>query len=142
MRIVSLHFGPDVRTCLGVAICDVSGRPVFYIKLGASRQVPCPRTQQAKLPTSSSQPPLNTERQGGKLWIPFVKVFWYDSTRKLSPRSTDYKADALTTWPCCCCLPDPFRGMGAWRKTMEPQNPGNSPGSGPEVAERQRVAKE
>ena len=23
-------------------------------------------------------------------------------------------------------LPDPFRGMGAWRKTMEPQKPGNS----------------
>ena len=21
----------------------------------------------------------------------------------------------------CCCLPNPFRGMGAWRKTMEPQ---------------------
>ena len=42
-----------------------------------------------------------------------------------------------------CCLPDPFRGMGAWRKTMEPQKPGNSPGSGgPEVIKRQRVAKE
>ena len=36
-------------------------------------------------------------------------------------------------------LPDPFQGMGAWRKTMEP---GNSPGSGPEVVKRQRVAKE
>ena len=43
---------------------------------------------------------------------------------------------------CCCWLPDLFRGMGAWRKTMEPQKPGNSPGSGPEVIERQRVAKE
>ena len=32
--------------------------------------------------------------------------------------------------------------MGAWQKTMEPQNPGNSPGSGPEVIEKQRVAKE
>ena len=32
--------------------------------------------------------------------------------------------------------------MGAWRKTIEPQKPGNSPGSGPEVVERQRVAKE
>ena len=38
---------------------------------------------------------------------------------------------------CCCWLPDPFRGMGAWRKTMEPQKPGNFPGSGPEVVERQ-----
>ena len=51
-------------------------------------------------------------------------------------------------WPpsllcCCCCwLPDPFRGMGAWRNTMEPQKPGNSPGSGPEVVKRPRVAKE
>ena len=43
---------------------------------------------------------------------------------------------------CCCWLPDPFQGMGAWRKTIEPQKPGNSPGSGPEVVNRQRVAKE
>ena len=39
-------------------------------------------------------------------------------------------------------LPDPFRGMTTWRLTMEPQKPGNSPRSGPEVAQRQRVAKE
>ena len=32
--------------------------------------------------------------------------------------------------------------MGAGRKIMEPQKPGNSPGSGPEVVKRQRVAKE
>ena len=31
--------------------------------------------------------------------------------------------------------------MGAWRKTIEPHQPGNSPGSGPEVVEKQRVAK-
>ena len=40
-------------------------------------------------------------------------------------------------------LPGSFRGMGAWRKTMELQKPGNSPGSGPEVVEtesRQRVS--
>ena len=43
---------------------------------------------------------------------------------------------------CCCWLPDPFRGMGAWRKTMEPQKPGNSPRPGPEIKKRQRVAKE
>ena len=30
-------------------------------------------------------------------------------------------------------LPDRFRGMGAWGKTMTPQMPGNSPGSGPEI---------
>ena len=39
-------------------------------------------------------------------------------------------------------LPDPFRGMGAWWKTMEPQNSGNSPGPGPEVVEKRRVAKQ
>ena len=39
-------------------------------------------------------------------------------------------------------LPDPFRGMRAWRKTMEPQKPGNSPSPGPAIVERQRVAKE
>ena len=32
--------------------------------------------------------------------------------------------------------------MGAWQETMESQKPGNYPGSGPEVVERQRVAKE
>ena len=30
-------------------------------------------------------------------------------------------------------LPDPFRGMEAWRKTIEHQKPGNSLRSGPEV---------
>ena len=33
-------------------------------------------------------------------------------------------------------LPDPFRGMGAWRKTMEPQKPQNSPGPEPEFVKR------
>ena len=32
--------------------------------------------------------------------------------------------------------------MGAWRKTIEPQKPGNSQRLGPEVVESQRVAKE
>ena len=36
----------------------------------------------------------------------------------------------------------PFRGTTAWRKTMEPQKQARSPGSGPEVVERQRIAKE
>ena len=30
-------------------------------------------------------------------------------------------------------LPNPFRGMGAWRKTMESQKVGNFEGLGPEV---------
>ena len=32
-------------------------------------------------------------------------------------------------------LPDTFRGIGAWWKTMEHHNRGNFPGSGPEVVE-------
>ena len=36
-RIVSLYFGRDVHTRLGVAISEVSGPPVFHIKAGASR---------------------------------------------------------------------------------------------------------
>ena len=31
--------------------------------------------------------------------MPFFKVFWYDSTRGMNPRSTDYEAEALTTTP-------------------------------------------
>ena len=29
----------------------------------------------------------------------FLKEFWYDLNRKINPRSTDCKADALTTTP-------------------------------------------
>ena len=61
--------------------------------------MPCPRTQQANLPACSPQPSRNAKRQAGKLRMPFFKVFWYDSTRGMNPRSTDYKADALTTTP-------------------------------------------
>ena len=39
-------------------------------------------------------------------------------------------------------LPDPFRGMKAWWKTMEPQKPGNFPGPGSGVVLKQRIAKE
>ena len=70
--------------------------------------MPCPRTQQANLPACSQQPPINAEHQAGKLQIPYFKVFWYDSTRGLNPRSTDCEVDALTTMPSCrdsCKLP-------------------------------------
>ena len=36
----------------------------------------------------------------------------------------------------------PFRGTAAWRKTMEPQKQARSSRSGPEIEERQRIAKE
>ena len=39
-------------------------------------------------------------------------------------------------------LHDLFREMGTWRKTMESQKPGNSPGPGSEVVEKQRVTEE
>ena len=61
--------------------------------------MPCPRTQQANLPACSPHYPLNPERQAGMLWIPFFKVFWYDSTRGMNSRPTDCEADALTTTP-------------------------------------------
>ena len=60
-----------------------------------------PKTQQANLPACSPQPPINAERHAGKQQMPFLKVFWYDSTRGTNPRSTGCKADALTTTPLC-----------------------------------------
>ena len=51
--------------------------------------MPCPRIQQANFPACFSQNLLNAERQAGKMWIPFFKVFWYDLTRGLNPSSTD-----------------------------------------------------
>ena len=36
-RIASPYFGRDVRTCMGVAISEVYGPPVFHRKAGASR---------------------------------------------------------------------------------------------------------
>ena len=97
-RIVLLYFGRNARTRLGVAISELSGPPVFHIELEASRYVPCPRTQQANLLAYSPQPSLNAERQVGKLQI-FFKVFWYDSTKGLIPRSAECEADALITTP-------------------------------------------
>ena len=79
-----MSFGRDVRTRLGVAIFEVSGPPVFHIKVVASRLVLCPRTQQANLPACSPLHSLNTESQAGKPWIPFFKVFWFDSTRGMN----------------------------------------------------------
>ena len=50
-------------------------------KGGGVPLVPCPRTQQASLPACSPHYPLfYAERQAGKLWIPFFKVFWFDLT--------------------------------------------------------------
>ena len=61
--------------------------------------MPCSRTQQAKLPDDSPRYPLNAERQAGKLWIPFCKVFWYESTWGIESRFIDHKAHALAALP-------------------------------------------
>ena len=45
------------------------------------------------------------------------KVFWYDSTREMNPRSTDCEADALTTTPSRRLQEDPWHN--------EVQNEGN-----------------
>ena len=65
--------------------------------------------------------------------------------RLLNPTLVGARMDVLIDFYCIVLLlflSDPFRGMWAWRKAMGPQKPGNSPGPGPEVVERQRVAKE
>ena len=58
-----------------------------------------PKDTTSELADLFSQHFLNAERQAGKLCIPLLKVLWYDSTRGMNPRSTDCKADALTTTP-------------------------------------------
>jgi len=39
-------------------------------------------------------------------------------------------------------LPDPFRGMGAWRNSTETQQSGHAPRSGPEVKNGRSSAKD
>ena len=41
-------------------------------------------------------------------------------------------------WCLLLLFTRPLPRDGSWRETMEPQKPGNFPGSGPEVIERQR----
>ena len=80
-QIVSLSFERNACTHLRIVISKVSAAPVFPIKMGTSHKVLCPRTKQANLQVCSPQHRLNDECQPRKLWIPFFKLFWYDSTR-------------------------------------------------------------
>ena len=97
---ISLCFGRDVRTRLGVAI---SGSPVFHIKVG--RPVKC-LAHAGLFSTTYHKCPAPSREAMDTI---FKKVFWYDSTRGMSPMSTDCEADALTTTPTCrlrylpCC---------------------------------------
>ena len=59
----------------------------------------CPRTQQARLQACSPHYPYCAKSQAGKLCIPLFKVFWFDSTWEMKPRSTDCEADAPTITP-------------------------------------------
>ena len=90
-------FWTERRNRWGVAIFKMSGPPVFYIKVGTSRLVLCPRTQQANLLACSPQPPVNAKRLAGKMSIPFLKVFWCDSIKRINPRSIDYEADTIAS---------------------------------------------
>ena len=67
--------GGNARNLLEVVIYEVSGPPVFHIKVGACFYVPCPRTQQAKLPACSPQHPLNAEQQTGSCGYHFLISF-------------------------------------------------------------------
>ena len=74
-RIVLQSFGRDVRTRLQVAISEMSGPLVFHIRVGAFREVLCPRTQHANLPACSPQHSLNGNHQAKNLWISIFKSF-------------------------------------------------------------------
>ena len=64
---MSLCFGPDVRTRLGVAIFEVSGPPVFYMKVGIPLSA-LPKDKTSRLVGSFSTLFLfYDERQAGKL---------------------------------------------------------------------------
>ena len=53
-RIISLYFGRYVRTRLGVAISEVSGPSVFYIKVGVSRGLVLPKDTTSTLPKDTT----------------------------------------------------------------------------------------
>ena len=77
----SCHFPSVWATCLP---CKGGGVPLSALPKDTTRE----------LGDLFSTIPLNAERQAGKLWISFLKVFWYDSTRGVNPRSTGCEADA------------------------------------------------
>ena len=103
-RIVSLCLGRYVCTCLGVAISEVFGPSVFHIKVG--RPIKCLAQEHNKQTCRLvlHNLPLNAKRHAGKLWISFFKVFWYDPTRGINPRSADCEANALIITPSRRCL--------------------------------------
>ena len=59
--------------------------------------MPCSRTKQENLPACSTQPPPKCRAPSRQAVNTIFKVFLYDSTRGLNPRSTYCEADALTT---------------------------------------------
>ena len=55
-----------------------------------------PKDATSELAGLFSTTSLNVQRPPEKLWILFLKVFWYDPTRGMNPWSTDCEADAQT----------------------------------------------
>ena len=101
-RIVSLYFGRDVCTRLGVVISEVFAPFVFHLKVEASRYVPCPKNTTSELAGlfSTTSPKCQAPKQGSCEYH-FLKSFGLTRHGDLNPRSTDCEADALTTTPPC-----------------------------------------
>ena len=59
----------------------------------------CPRTHLASLPACYSHYPYVLSTKQVSCEYHFFKVFWYDLTWEMNPRSTDCEADAVTTIP-------------------------------------------
>ena len=84
---------------------------IFCMKMEASRYVPCPRKQTSKLASlfsSLSLFVLSTKQ--GSCEYHFIKSFSMTQLEEMNPRSTDCKADALTTMTSCwsyyaCIMP-------------------------------------
>jgi len=55
-------------------------------------------------------------------------ILWQDTCR-----NERFKVNAKLAINVVVVLPDPFRGMGAWRKSTETQLSDHAPRSGPEV---------
>ena len=97
-RIVPLYFGQDVRTRLGVASFQISGPPVFHIKVG--RLVKFLAQEHNKRTCRLVLHNLSKCQAPSKEAVDTIfKVFWFDPTREMNPRSTDCEEDALTTTP-------------------------------------------
>ena len=82
----------------------------------------------ARCSTPSSGRNIQRPLGGGKMTLLIVGLEWLRVT--IRNRTIIVKILFFS--------PHPFRGMGAWRKTINSQKPGNSPAPGTEVVKRDR----